>query len=118
MRHPADSRFFATAPSSIGRVQTRRARSRRLDSLRFLQRVVHRSARSAHDLAVLESSGVFAGIDMSGGVLSPDNDANTDVYGANVDPKEIVFGSVQPPHEAGSPLKELRRQTVATTGVK
>jgi lipid-binding SYLF domain-containing protein len=73
---------------------------------------------TAEILSYSRARGVFAGIDISGGALSPDNDANTDVYGANVDPKEIVFGSVQPPPEAELLLKELRRQTVATTGVK
>jgi lipid-binding SYLF domain-containing protein len=73
---------------------------------------------TAEIVSYSRARGVFAGIDISGGVLSPDNDANTDAYGAKVDPKEIVFGSVQPPPEAELLLKELRRQTVATTGVK
>jgi lipid-binding SYLF domain-containing protein len=34
-----------------------------------------------------------AGIDISGGVLGPDKNANADVYGPNVDPKEIAFGT-------------------------
>jgi SH3 domain-containing YSC84-like protein 1 len=81
---------------------------------------VGRAANAATDaqmraeiLSYSRARGVFAGIDISGGVLSPDKDANTDVYGANADPKEIVFGSVPPPAEAGPLLKELsRRPTV------
>jgi lipid-binding SYLF domain-containing protein len=64
------------------------------------------------------SRGVFAGIDISGGVLGPDKDASTDVYGPNVDPAQIAFGSARPPAEAQPLLAELNRQAVATTGVK
>jgi lipid-binding SYLF domain-containing protein len=72
----------------------------------------------AEILSYSRARGAFAGIDISGGVLGPDQDANTDAYGANVDVKDIVFGNVLPPPEADVLLKELRRQTVATTGVR
>jgi lipid-binding SYLF domain-containing protein len=59
---------------------------------------------------------VFAGIDISGGVLGPDKDSNTDVYGPNEKPQEIAFGHVKAPAEAQPLLKELSRQAVATSG--
>jgi len=86
---------------------------------------VGRAANAATDaqlraeiLSYSRARGVFAGIDISGGVLSPDKDANTDAYGANLDAKEIAFGNVPPPPETRPLLKELSRQTAATTGVK
>jgi lipid-binding SYLF domain-containing protein len=86
---------------------------------------IGRAANAATDaqmhaeiLSYSRARGIFAGIDISGGVLSPDTDANTDTYGANVDSKAIVFGDVPPPPEANPLLKELSRQTAATTGVK
>lgn len=86
---------------------------------------VGRAANAATDakltaeiLSYSRARGLFAGIDISGGILSPDKDANTDVYGATSDAKEIVFGTVPPPPEASSLLKELSRQTAATTGIK
>jgi lipid-binding SYLF domain-containing protein len=86
---------------------------------------VGRAANAATDaqlraeiLSYSRARGVFAGIDISGGVLSPDRDANIDTYGANVDAKEIAFGNVPPPAEARLLLKELSRQTAATTDVK
>lgn len=86
---------------------------------------VGRAANAATDaqlraeiLSYSRARGVFAGIDISGGVLSPDKDANTDVYGPDADPKEIVFGDVPPPPEAKPLLHELSRQAVGTSGVR
>jgi lipid-binding SYLF domain-containing protein len=72
----------------------------------------------AEILSYSRAHGIFAGIDISGGSLSPDKDANTDVYGPAVAPKAIVFGDVPPPPEAAPLLTELSRQATATTGVK
>jgi lipid-binding SYLF domain-containing protein len=86
---------------------------------------VGRAANAATDaqmqaeiLSYSRARGVFAGIDISGGALSPDKDANTDVYGPALDPKAIVFGDVPPPPEAAPLLKELRRQAAETSGAK
>lgn len=85
---------------------------------------VGRSANAATDvkltaeiLSYSRARGVFAGIDISGGVLGPDEDSNTDVYGAD-DAKTIVFGEVPPPPEAAPLLKELARQAATSAGVK
>jgi lipid-binding SYLF domain-containing protein len=75
---------------------------------------VGRSAQAATNaqmraeiLSYSRARGVFAGIDISGGVLSPDKDANSGAYGADHTPKGIVFGSATPPSEAGPLLKAL-----------
>ena len=61
---------------------------------------------------------MFAGIDLSGGVLGPDKDSNTDVYGPDVEAKTIAFGNVPVPAEAQSFLKELTIGAVGTSGKK
>jgi lipid-binding SYLF domain-containing protein len=71
---------------------------------------------SAEILSYSRARGAFAGIDISGGVLGPDKDANSDVFKPDVDPKQIAFGNVAAPREAAPLLKALGRQTVATTG--
>ena len=70
---------------------------------------------SAEILSYSRARGVFAGIDISGGVLGPDKDANTDVYGADTAPKQIAFGKAPAPPQAQSLLEELSRQTAGTT---
>lgn len=45
----------------------------------------------AEMLSYSRSRGVFAGIDLSGGVLKPDKDSNADLYGPNVTPHEILL---------------------------
>ncbi len=71
---------------------------------------------TAEILSYSRSKGIFAGIDISGGMLGPDKDANADVYGATRDAKEIAFGSVKVPPEAQPLVKELNRQAVGTSG--
>ena len=72
---------------------------------------------TAQILSYSRTRGVFAGIDLSGGVLGPDKDSNTDVYGANADAKAIaVGGNAQAPVEAEAFLKELTIGAVGTSG--
>jgi lipid-binding SYLF domain-containing protein len=47
---------------------------------------------SAEMLAYSRSQGLFAGIDLSGGVLRPDKEANARAYGAGANPRDIVSG--------------------------
>ena len=63
---------------------------------------VGRSSQAATDaqlnaqmLSYSRSHGLFAGIDLSGGVLRPDADANARVYGAKATAREIVDGSAK-----------------------
>lgn len=45
---------------------------------------------SAEILSYSRAQGLFAGVDVSGGVLRPDEDANQDVYGARSTPRTIL----------------------------
>jgi lipid-binding SYLF domain-containing protein len=72
---------------------------------------------SAEILSYSRTRGVFAGVDISGGMLGPDKDSNTDVFGANADPVASAFGNVPPPTQAQALLTELSRQAaVGTSG--
>jgi lipid-binding SYLF domain-containing protein len=67
---------------------------------------------SAEMLAYSRSQGLFAGIDLSGGVLRPDQEANVRAYGAGIGPRDIVSGArVTIPPAARSFLAELGRKT-------
>jgi SH3 domain-containing YSC84-like protein 1 len=65
---------------------------------------------SAEILSYSRARGAFAGVDISGGVLGPDKDSNTDVYGPDAAPTQIAFGNVQGPPEAQQLVSELSRQ--------
>jgi SH3 domain-containing YSC84-like protein 1 len=61
---------------------------------------VGRSANAATDaqmkaemLAYSRAQGVFAGIDLSGGTLKPDDDANVRAYGKDVTALDIAMGT-------------------------
>jgi len=88
---------------------------------------VGRTAAAATDaqlhaemLSYSRTQGVFAGIDLSGGVLRPDKDANAHAYGPDVEPRQIVMGEQHSARlDAAEPfLKALRQETRATTGRK
>ncbi len=76
---------------------------------------IGRSATAATDaqmhaeiLSYSRSEGLFAGIDLSGGALMPDRDANVDVYGTNVTPRDVLLThKVLAPPEANSLLTAL-----------
>jgi len=78
---------------------------------------VGRDARAMTDaqlkaeiLSYSRSQGVFAGLDVSGGVIRPGGDDNRDLYGAEVSPKDIlVTKSVSTPPEASEFMAALRR---------
>ena len=73
---------------------------------------------SAEILSYSRAAGVFAGIDLSGGVLRPDKDSNTDVYGAKHSSREIVLGSTATPTAASDFARALSSEARATTGKK
>jgi SH3 domain-containing YSC84-like protein 1 len=66
---------------------------------------VGRDARAATDaqlkaeiLSYSRAQGLFAGINLSGGMLKPDDDDNTDLYGPSVEARDVVMaGTVVPP---------------------
>jgi lipid-binding SYLF domain-containing protein len=58
------------------------------------------------------SRGLFAGIDISGGVITPDSDANADAYGRNVTPRDIlVKNSFKIPQPADGLMAALRTES-------
>ena len=77
---------------------------------------VGRDARAATDaqlkaeiLSYSRAQGLFAGINLSGGVLRPDSDDNEDVYGKNVTPTTILTGNTAAPGAAQPFMNALRR---------
>jgi lipid-binding SYLF domain-containing protein len=64
---------------------------------------------TAEILSYSRSKGLFAGIDLSGGVLRPDEDANKDVYGAGAMPSTILATrEMSAPPEAATFLSALK----------
>jgi lipid-binding SYLF domain-containing protein len=59
-------------------------------------------------LSYSRAKGAFAGISLEGSTLRPDNDANKNLYGKQMDAKEIVLGgTVAPPPSAETLLATL-----------
>ncbi len=88
---------------------------------------VGRSANAATDaqlkaemLAYSRAHGVFAGIDLSGGVLRPDKEADGRAYGPNVSARDVVTGTAKVANVADAApfLRALRQDVRATTGRK
>jgi lipid-binding SYLF domain-containing protein len=72
------------------------------------------AALTAEILSYSRSQGLFAGIDVSGGVLRPDEDVNVGVYGAGATPRTILASrEISAPPEATPFLRAL--STVSTT---
>jgi len=64
----------------------------------------------AEILSYSRSQGLFAGLDVSGGVVMPDRDDNRDLYGADVSPADILVDKrVRTPEEASGFISALRR---------
>jgi lipid-binding SYLF domain-containing protein len=74
---------------------------------------------TAEILAYSRAKGVFAGIDLSGGVLRPDKDANVKAYGASVGSRDVLFANkATAPPAAEAFLRVLREESRATSGKK
>ena len=78
---------------------------------------VGRSAHAATDgqlkselLSWSRAQGLFAGIDISGGVLKPDTDDNEALYGKNIPPHDVVLeGKVKAPAATQPFMEALKR---------
>ena len=78
---------------------------------------VGRDARAATDgqlraeiLSYSRTQGVFAGINLSGGILRDDEDDNADLYGKGIEPRQILLeGRVQLPGVAKDFVEALKR---------
>lgn len=67
----------------------------------------------AEILSYSRAQGLFAGIDLTGGVLKPDPDANENTYGKDIRTRNIVIDrTVTAPIEADSFMRALQRQPV------
>ncbi len=83
---------------------------------------VGRDARAMTDaqlkaeiLSYSRAQGLFAGIDLTGGVLKPDPDANEDTYGRGIRTRNIVVErTVTSPVQADGFMKALQRRPVST----
>jgi SH3 domain-containing YSC84-like protein 1 len=75
---------------------------------------------SAEMLSYSRSQGVFAGIDLSGGVLHPDKEALARAYGPSVSARDVVSGTAHVASlEPAAPfLRALRQEVKATSGRK
>jgi lipid-binding SYLF domain-containing protein len=71
---------------------------------------------SAEILSYSRAHGLFAGIDISGGVLKPDNDANKEIYGDTSAHDVLLGGKVPVPAVARDFQRSLSREFRATTG--
>jgi SH3 domain-containing YSC84-like protein 1 len=75
---------------------------------------------SAEMLSYSRAKGLFAGIDLSGGSLNPDESKNERMYGPNASAKDIALGTtpVKMSSEARAFTNALGRETRGTSGVK
>jgi lipid-binding SYLF domain-containing protein len=80
---------------------------------------VGRDARAATDanvtaeiLSYSRTQGLFAGINLSGGVLRGDTDDNKDLYGVRVNPREVLLGESVPMPTVAEPLMKALRKGV------
>jgi lipid-binding SYLF domain-containing protein len=71
-------------------------------------------------LAYSRSHGVFAGVDLSGGTLKPDKEADARAYGSEISARDIVMGTkkVPAPAQASVFLRALESDVRATSGRK
>jgi lipid-binding SYLF domain-containing protein len=83
---------------------------------------VGRDARAATDaqlkaeiLSYSRTQGLFAGINLSGGVVRPDTDDNADLYGKDVSPRDVVMGGKTKAPAVTEPfMAALRRESAPT----
>jgi lipid-binding SYLF domain-containing protein len=72
---------------------------------------------NAQILSYSRSKGLFAGIDLSGGTLRPDRDANEDFYRRAVTARGVLFGNMTTADTAAAEFStSLGRDVRATTG--
>ena len=68
---------------------------------------------SAEMLTYSRSQGLFAGINLSGGALKPDKDANVRAYGSNVAPRDVVVGAERVSLAEAAPFVDALRKNTA-----
>jgi len=74
------------------------------------------AALTAEILAYSRAKGLFAGINLSGGVLRPDEDANVSVYGKGASPRTILASTaISAPPESTAFLRALESQAITAS---
>src|SRR6266536_2421643 len=81
---------------------------------------IGRDARAATDaqlkaeiLSYSRTQGLFAGVNLSGGVVRPDEDDNTDLYGTNVSARDVVMGTSVKAPVVTEPLMAAPRRAMS-----
>ncbi|MDE3197930.1 MAG: lipid-binding SYLF domain-containing protein, partial [Acidobacteriota bacterium] len=69
----------------------------------------------AEMLSYSRSRGLFAGISLQGATLRPDDDANRELYGKEMNNRDILMGSVKTPSAAERVEKLLNRNSSRQT---
>ncbi|HEY6252537.1 MAG TPA: lipid-binding SYLF domain-containing protein [Candidatus Angelobacter sp.] len=64
---------------------------------------------NAEILAYSRAKGLFAGVELNGAAVKPDNDSNNAFYGSSVNWKELLSGSMKPPAGADSFIDAVRK---------
>jgi SH3 domain-containing YSC84-like protein 1 len=73
------------------------------------------AALTAEILSYSRAQGLFAGINLSGGVLRPDEDSNAAAYGKGASPRTILANTdISAPTQASAFLRALDAQSVAS----
>jgi SH3 domain-containing YSC84-like protein 1 len=67
------------------------------------------AAMTAEILTWSRQRGLFAGVSLSGATLRPDDDANKELYGRDVNKREILTSDVAPPPAASELMEELNK---------
>jgi lipid-binding SYLF domain-containing protein len=73
---------------------------------------------TAEILAYSRSKGAFAGINVSGGALRPDKDANTNAYGSSAVTRDVLFKNSKPAPAAANEFMAALHQESVTLGKK
>jgi lipid-binding SYLF domain-containing protein len=70
---------------------------------------------SAEIVSYSRAQGLFAGIDLSGGVLKADADANRDLYGQRLSARQVLTDGTKPPAETQAFMRALIGERPAVT---
>ena len=73
------------------------------------------AAMRAEILSYSRARGVFAGVALNGATLRPDDDANRELYGKDVDNKDVVSGAVPAPAVAQALISSLNKYSSRKT---
>jgi lipid-binding SYLF domain-containing protein len=74
------------------------------------------SQLKAEILSYSRSQGLFAGFDLTGGVIKADQADNRDLYGRELSTRDILIGRVVPPPHAAAEFESALKRTMPTAG--